>query len=94
MKICTKCNIEKPLTDFVNNKSKPRGKASYCKPCWNTKNKSKETIMEITKKIKQEHAHKLEAIKLSYRDDLYNYLQRKYDNHIITKEKINTILCY
>lgn len=32
-KICTKCGIEKPLTEFVKNKTKKNGYASECKEC-------------------------------------------------------------
>lgn len=33
MKICTKCNIEKPLSEFYKNKTKKDGLTSYCKDC-------------------------------------------------------------
>lgn len=32
-KICTKCNIEKPIEEFVRNKNKKGGYASHCKTC-------------------------------------------------------------
>lgn len=32
-KVCTKCGIEKPLTEFVKNSTKPGGYASECKQC-------------------------------------------------------------
>jgi hypothetical protein len=41
-KRCTKCNIDKPLDNFHNDKSKKDGKASNCKEC--RKNKSENII--------------------------------------------------
>jgi len=35
MKRCADCGVEKPLTEFVKNRSKGSGLSSYCKPCWN-----------------------------------------------------------
>jgi len=34
-KICTKCNIEKPLTDFPSDKQKPDGVKGQCRECTN-----------------------------------------------------------
>jgi len=41
MKACTKCSIEKPLSEFHNCASKPDGKFSACKHCRNSYNKAK-----------------------------------------------------
>ena len=43
-KKCTKCGIEKPLTEFDKDKSKKDGHASNCKSCkanWRANNKEK-----------------------------------------------------
>lgn len=32
-KVCTKCNVEKPVTDFYKNKQNPTGYLSSCKKC-------------------------------------------------------------
>lgn len=32
-KICIKCNTGKNVSEFHNNRSRPDGKATYCKPC-------------------------------------------------------------
>lgn len=32
-KICSKCGLEKPINEFVKNKTKKDGYASYCKEC-------------------------------------------------------------
>jgi hypothetical protein len=39
MKICLKCNIEKDLSDFTNNKTKKDGKCVYCRSCYAAINK-------------------------------------------------------
>lgn len=41
MKTCTKCDQEKPLTEFHNCKSKPGGKFSACKECRNAANRAR-----------------------------------------------------
>lgn len=41
MKVCTKCNYQKPLQEFHNCKSKPGGKMSACKSCRNSYNREK-----------------------------------------------------
>lgn len=33
MKYCSKCDIEKPLAEFYNNKAMKDGKSNYCKVC-------------------------------------------------------------
>ena len=33
MKICTKCGIEKPLSEYYKNSSQKSGLQSKCKPC-------------------------------------------------------------
>ncbi|MCL1496242.1 hypothetical protein CO583_01790 [Parasaccharibacter sp. TMW2.1882] len=34
-KVCRKCGIEKPLSDFVKRKSSPDGRRTFCKACLN-----------------------------------------------------------
>jgi 5-methylcytosine-specific restriction endonuclease McrA len=50
MKHCKKCNSEKALDDFYNNKSARDGKNTYCKPCWSA------YMKEQDKKHKQRKA--------------------------------------
>ena len=38
MKLCKKCNIEKPLNDFCSRKGEIDGKHRYCKPCLKNEN--------------------------------------------------------
>lgn len=52
MKICTKCNIEKDLSDFTNNKTKKDGKCVYCRSCYAIINKKwRENNKDADKKI-------------------------------------------
>ncbi len=37
MKRCADCGMDKPLREFVKNRSKRSGVGSYCKPCWNVR---------------------------------------------------------
>lgn len=48
MKVCRRCNEEKPLTEFYTNRLNSDGKQSYCKACtgalsraWGSANKDK-----------------------------------------------------
>lgn len=40
MKVCTKCRVEKPLTDFGKRASRPDGLNLWCKPCINSQSKA------------------------------------------------------
>lgn len=40
MKICTKCNVEKELSEFYKDKSKKDGLSSSCKECKTAQNKA------------------------------------------------------
>lgn len=52
MKICLKCNIEKDLSDFTNNKTKKDGKCVYCRSCYAAINKKwRDNNKEADKKI-------------------------------------------
>ena len=35
MKLCKKCNKEKPLFDMIKNKRRPDGHSFICKQCYN-----------------------------------------------------------
>lgn len=32
-RMCPKCGERKPITDFARNRSRPDGRAAYCRPC-------------------------------------------------------------
>jgi 5-methylcytosine-specific restriction endonuclease McrA len=34
LKCCPRCGVEKPLSQFIQNKNRPNGVATYCKSCW------------------------------------------------------------
>lgn len=59
MKKCSKCGVEKPLTDFWKRKDTPDGLSYYCKPCghadsvtWKRKNPTQQRIINLREKKK------------------------------------------
>jgi len=68
MKFCIKCAIEKPLSEFHNNITKPDGKATYCKPCNNSfiKPKTKEQSKIDTAKWLKNNPEKRKQIWQNY----------------------------
>lgn len=40
MKVCNRCNTEKPLTDFVKRNNRGNGTQAYCKVCHNSNMRS------------------------------------------------------
>jgi len=54
MKVCTKCNVEKELVDFVARKNSKSGYASICKKCgveYNKQYNKNATLEQIAKRI-------------------------------------------
>jgi hypothetical protein len=47
-KICSKCKVEKPLSDFSKRKSRPSGYSACCKMCRNIHFKNKGLEKPIT----------------------------------------------
>jgi hypothetical protein len=79
MKICKKCNIEKPLDDFHNLKNSKDGKQPKCKVCVN----------EIQKKINIKNRDKILERKKKYRESEKGKLVRKeYRRKYYLKNKI------
>lgn len=81
-KICTKCNIEKDLTEFHNRKLSPDGKAIYCKPCniGFARRKTKEEARRDTKNYAMRHPEKVkENFKNWYYKNRESILERKYE---------------
>lgn len=69
IKICTKCNKEKRLTDFTNRKSSKDGKNYWCKECANTykssnnhRRKDKNLNAIEKQRLKEEKRARLEII--------------------------------
>ena len=93
-KICTKCNIEKDLNDFTNDKSKKDGKHSHCKQCKSlndTKYKKNniEKISENGKKYYQENSVKIkQKSKDWYENNKEHCAEIKREYNIKNKESI------
>jgi len=63
MKCCTKCKIEKPLTEFYKHKGKKSGLMSECKSCKDVKNRewreeNPDKVKEIVKKWQEKNPDK------------------------------------
>ena len=83
MKICSKCKIEKELSEFFNNSAMKDGKSNYCKLCHAAEGaKRKDTYKEkkyyLNRKDKisiygkqwyQENKERLKPIRKKYRED-------------------------
>jgi hypothetical protein len=77
-KTCAKCNIEKPLSDFPNNKNGPLGKASRCRVCKSLDDKQ----------YSKNNAHKISAHKKQkYENDKEKVLQKQKEYRENNKEK-------
>lgn len=63
MKVCPKCGIEKPRSDFHKNNAKPDGLQNYCKPCkasielnqYHTNPVRKKKLNDRTQMVRQHH---------------------------------------
>jgi len=81
MKVCSKCNIEKPLDDFYLDKRNKSGVTGSCKPCYNLNQK----------KWKESNLNKVKEIQTNWRKnnrEKVNEIQKKYykNNLEIVKE--------
>ena len=73
MKICTKCNIEKPLTEFCKDKKTKDGLRSQCKSCEREYKKeyrkqNKERIKESDRKYREKNKERLKEKAKNYRE--------------------------
>ena len=82
MKICLKCNIEKDLSDFTNNKTKKDGKCVYCRSCYAAINKKwRDNNKEADKKIHDKwKSNNLDRVRKSR-------LKSYYNNHEASKKR-------
>jgi len=70
MKVCRKCNIEKPLDEFYFRPSR-NNYAPYCKPCW----------LKDTKKYRNKNPEKVkESARLTYQKNKDKYKLRRRNN--------------
>jgi len=71
MKICTKCKIEKELSDFYKNKQQLCGFSCWCKQCSNKSSKIYQ--QKHCKKLKLYHKNLRKKYKLEYKTRNKNY---------------------
>lgn len=85
MKICTKCNIEKPYSQFSSDKGKLDGKFNACKECekirrrkWDEDNKAHNKALSL--EYRQEHKEKI------HEDNIRNYYINREDRIKMARE--------
>tara|TARA_Y100000748_G_C15194748_1_gene370939 strand:+ start:33 stop:569 length:537 start_codon:yes stop_codon:yes gene_type:complete len=99
MKICTKCNIEKPFSDFHKDRTTKTGVRSRCKQCMsddpkkkaNDKRRYQENKEEIKKKVKEWYYSNTDKVKETgkiYRNKPGNK-ERSYNNNLIRQYGID-----
>jgi hypothetical protein len=78
MKICVKCNIEKDLSDFTNNKTKKDGKCVYCRSCYAAINKEwRKNNPEKDKKIHDKwEKNNIEAVRKNRLRSYYRHKEK------------------
>jgi len=72
MKVCTRCKVEKPLTEFWRDKAKKDGLYSHCKSCGavyyaERYQANKERIAEQNKKYKKDNKERIIEQQAEYR---------------------------
>jgi len=85
-KICSKCLINKPLTDYSKNAQCLYGVNSYCKTCKKEKdtkyyNKNKEKISEQTKIYRLNNPEKLKQKRIKEKEKRAQWYKAWYDKH-------------
>lgn len=80
-KICSKCEVEKPLSDFSNQKNAKDGKQQWCKPCHTAAFKifykeNKEVKYAKTQAWKKEHPDRVKHHRLK---EAYGITLEDYD---------------
>ena len=77
MKTCTKCGVEKSLTQFNKDKNNKDGKTYYCKECAKLKSKLNYSKNRITRIIKQKAYNKVHREKITERQRGYSKTYRE-----------------
>jgi hypothetical protein len=81
MKICSKCDIEKPFEDFVKRRDSPDGFRGTCKLCYNQyKTKKRKNFSELEKekdKKYRQNYRKLNHDKLIEREHKYQQINKE-----------------
>jgi len=77
-KICTKCKVEKSITEFHNSKNRKGGKICYCKSCIREKNReNSQKNVERAKKWKENNKEKvIEWHKKCYENNKEKVIER------------------
>ncbi len=81
IKICTKCNKDKELSEFYNDKKGKLGKQAHCKTCDNITSKNyyilnTNQIQQKTKEYKDLHLEYYKNYNKEYREDSENKIRR------------------
>jgi hypothetical protein len=63
MKGCSRCGVEKPLTEFYADKGSPDGRRSYCKPCHLAQMKSSRTAEKRREDSRRRRERDPEAVR-------------------------------
>lgn len=78
MRRCYKCEKRKPLSEFVNHKNKPEGKASVCKDCHRKycRRYYRNHKFDYRKRAIKNRVSALESKKKGYKNNRINILRR------------------
>lgn len=86
MKKCTKCGVEKPLSEFNKRKNRPIGFSSACKPCINSSQDPEKRKLSW-KKWREANPEKRKASKAAW--DKANPEKRKLNSYKARLKKYN-----
>lgn len=90
-KVCTKCNVEKSLDEFVKRSNSPNGYRPNCKICYNKYKKKKYDInptqmLESCKKYRDKNPNYIKIYRDENREKILNKMKEYYGNN---REKLN-----